>query len=108
MTDTPKPLRYTWGAKYIALSDAHGPVALAACCPAGQYDTPEWEAFGIKTCAALNAHDDMLAALIGLSVIAEQNLTDLAADVQDGGAYAKMEAARWQAVLDAIAKATAP
>lgn len=57
-----------------------------------------------------NAHDDMLAALIGLQIIAEQNVADLAADVQEGGklsgsAYNKMEMARWLAVGAAISKA---
>lgn len=55
------------------------------------------------------AAPDMLMALIGIQVIAEQNVADICADVQEGGnlsAADKMELARWGAVGAAIAKAT--
>lgn len=55
----------------------------------------------------ISAAPEMLEALRGLQVIAEQNVTDLAADVQVGRTpdeIWKMEMARWQAVLTAIEK----
>jgi hypothetical protein len=51
------------------------------------------------------AAPDMLQALLGLQVIAERYVEDLAADAQEGGPVAHMELARWQAVGNAIAKA---
>ena len=50
----------------------------------------------------------MLAALREIAVIAEQNVHDLCAIVQEGGvlsAVDKMELRRWQSVGEAIAKA---
>lgn len=54
----------------------------------------------------LSAAPEMLKALVGLQVIAEQNVTDLCAAAQEGGPCEKMELARWSAVGEAIAKAT--
>jgi hypothetical protein len=57
----------------------------------------------------LAAAPDMLEALLGLQEFAEQQVTDLCADIQEGGrwiAESKAEMARWSAVGSAIAKAT--
>lgn len=51
----------------------------------------------------------MLMALLGLQVIAEEFITDLAADVQQGrhpDAIWKMEMMRWEAVINAVREAT--
>jgi hypothetical protein len=62
--------------------------------------------------ALIEAAPDMLMSLLGLQVIAEQHITDLAADAEAGNAIGNavwaMEWQRWHSVIDAIERATNP
>lgn len=53
------------------------------------------------------AAPDMFRALLDIKLIAEMQIEDICADIQEGGntAVNKMELARWNAVLNALAKA---
>jgi hypothetical protein len=84
--------------------------------PGGVGSIVRWNGIGFPSSPAAQANarliaaaPDMFMALLDLQVIAEQHITDLAAEVQEGrsaDAVWRMEMARWQAVIDAFQKAT--
>jgi hypothetical protein len=77
------------------------------CYIGGDLMSPEDEAENIANARLIAAAPDMLAALKGIAAHAEEELNDLAADVQEGGKFNHAAHERWSRVLSAIAKATA-
>lgn len=107
MSHTPGPWTCFYKHKYdewhVSLPVPGSSMKVALCSDGIQSNNREADAHLIA------AAPDMLHALLGLQVIAEQHVTDMLADIQEGRVVdpvLQMEIARWQAVHAAIAKAT--
>ena len=84
----------------VTLKSGRSTTFRVATCKDGDRETVQANA------RLIAAAPDLLEALIGVRHIAEDFISDWAADTQEGGKGDPSEVARWHNVLSAIAKAT--